>query len=251
MRILINNILNGANLSATSTEIETAIQNIITGQLFNYWQPSASGLQSFTANFSSARNLDSIGIIGHNLFSSGINEIIIRVFDSFETEIKNETIPINSDDAILYPLSTFDGQEEVYSLSIEFTVVSDLPYIASVIIGESIYTSRSPAFGTDLPIVDNQSSSSSVLNNKNTLLGKVIEEDEGFKMNLRFSHMPWPWVRDTFTPFLKQSINNPYFISLSDKVPNVIYATTSKIVAPKLTSKNKASIQLALEGVFR
>ena len=248
-KILAENLLalDTATVQATTSVGGSFPQNMGDGNLFDYWQPSAVGTQTITVDFGVDRVVNAIGFARDTLFSSGITDLVVRLYDSNCVLLSTDNLVFTNDSVKRFDLTE---NQQVRSVQVEFDVVSDLPIISSMYIGAMIVSIRAPAFGTDLPWLDNNAKASAVRSQVGIVLGKIIEVPEGITMNVQLSHVPKDWAKSDWVPFIKRAIDTPFFIQLSESVPEVIYAMSDSVDLPKFVDPDYCNVQLKFTGIL-
>ena len=248
-KILAQNLLAiaTASITATTSQGGSFPQNIADGNLFDYWQPAATGLQVLTVDFGVDCEVNAIGLAGDTLFSSGITSVEVRQYDSGDVLLSTDNLILESD-----AVKRFDLTENINtrSVQIQFNVISELPRIASLYIGKMLISIRAPAFGTELPWLDNNAKASTVRSQVGIVLGKIVEVPEGITMSIQLNYLPKTWVRNEWVPFVKSAIDTPFFIQLSDSVPDVVYAMSDSVELPKFVDPNYCSVTLKFSGIL-
>ena len=246
MRILNNSVLPESTIGATSTQSGSSANNLSNGNLYDYWQPSVTGVQTLTITFPTFTVVDAIGLVGHNLFSAGVTSLTLNLFDSEAGILSTDILPISSDNILFLPITSNNAA----MATIDISVGATLPYISSLYLGKSIYTSRSPEFGSELPFLNNQTKVKALKNPYGVVLGAVKTAPAGIKSSVSIKYLPLSWVRSDWVPFVESSMETPFFISLSETIPDPIYATATAKPNPKLSGPNSADIKLSFEGVL-
>lgn len=246
MRILNDNALTRSSMSATSTSVGSSVANLHNGNLFDFWKPSRTGLESVSAFFSEPNALDCIAIAGHNLFEAGVTSLALSFYDANAALIETIEFSVTNNKNIMH---TFTLQNAT-SIKIEMNVVATLPYISCIYLGKSIYTTRTPEFGSELPFVNTNTKASSLSSEMGVVLARIVEVSEGIDLSVSLKSMDLNWVRSNWIPFVESSMFVPFFISLSNAIPDPIYALADNKIQPKLTRPNRADISLKFSGVL-
>ncbi len=246
MRILSNSVLPAASLSATTTGADSLVTNLANGNLFDFWSPSTVAEQTITVTFDQPSTVDAIGIAGHNLFESGVLSVTVKLFDAGALELSSDVITVESDKVILAAISS----NLASSAEITFTTIEQMPFISSIYLGQSIYTSRSPEFGAELPFINNQASSKSVKSELGIVLGRLVIVPAGIKQNLTIKNLDLSWVLADWLPFVDDSLDVLFFITLSESIGVAVYALADSKKNPQYPAPDLANIRMAYSGVL-
>ena len=76
--ILYDNILGNTVLTASSTASEYDVDNLKDWKVYTQWKPNTTGSHTITVDCGSAKAANAMGIIGHNLYSTGSTTVLVE-----------------------------------------------------------------------------------------------------------------------------------------------------------------------------
>jgi len=194
-KILYDNLLEGASLTATDPDSETQydVDNIVDLRPYTLHRFGAAGTKYITADYGEAVSADALGIVGHNL---GTAEATVSVESSANNSDWTERL------AGFQPANDTALMKEFTSASarywrIKIVTASVTVQIGVALLGEVLTFERWPRSGLDPDALKIKASSqtSKTGNMLGATLGYVSRE-----FSLKFQNLTPSWVSNTFVP---------------------------------------------------
>ncbi|WP_144394841.1 hypothetical protein [Pleionea sediminis] len=250
MQLLGDNLLNnpGVLLSASSTGAGTFIDNIHDGNLYDYWQSGNFGQQTIAIDLGESRTVNALALIGHTFYSSSVTTLIVRQLNNDNELLSSDELTIAHDNAELWTLTE---QTTTQKIEIKFDAVLALPRVACLYVGRQIQCPRSPAFGNELPWMDNQVNVLATRNTFGLALGSMAKKTSGISLSYTLRYVPITWAEFEWCPFIEKALHTPFFVRLSENFSQVIYATLDEIKNPSIVDPEYCHLPFKFTGSLR
>lgn len=202
-----NRLLDGSP-AATDTASGYNVANITDLRPYTFWKAASAGTKYITVNCVSAQSADSLGIIGHNLYTADADVSVEHSPDGTNwTECLAAFTPA-SDKAVL---KTFTTAEKQY-WRIKIVTATIAPRIGVLVLGERMDFERYPISGFDpAPETLNAVSARSKAGH---LIGAVLQ-NIGIETSISFRQLTTTWVENTFRAVWDSHLSQlkPFFFS--------------------------------------
>jgi len=215
-QILYNNLLTNGTLTSSALETGSNVQNIRDYRPYTFVKFAAAGTNYIQVEFGQGFEVDTIAIIGHNLYSISA-QFYLEKFTTAWVEIINESI--ESDNAFM-----FKFENEIAS-KYRIKIINSIgkPYLGVAFLGKSLEMEYPP----DAPrsVYNESIEVDSEISKSGNLLGSIIRFNP-IEINHSFSNLSKTFVQNSFLPFWNYAKQlKPFFyaVDLSNNLHDVFY----------------------------
>ena len=242
----------GTSLTATDTDADADVLNIIDHRQGTFWKAASSGTKTIEVDMGSAVDVDSLGIISHNLGADSANATLsvesstTGAWASEEIERLAGFIPAD-DTAIFKPFTSANAR--YWRLKIVTAAVA--PFLAVALLGESLEFERW-IDGVFKP--KPQTAKGETNDNADGLFINSVVASHRLKYNVNFSNLTPAWVTANLTPAIETHLKFglPFFwVWDKDNHPTAIYYVRVPLgteVADQF-NRSRESFRLSMVGV--
>lgn len=206
-----DNAVTASNVTATSTESGYSVTNLgnpATNLAWRAQETSPPTEQYLTVSLGELRDVDYVGVAGHNFGSAGIVPSIEAQIDGVWIEIVEPFRPAN-DNALIF---RFPRTALYSSLRMRMQAGDDVPQVAVLYIGELLMMERALWVGyVPLPYARKSKVMSGRSESGNFLGRTVVNETR--ESNAKFSLLDPGWFRTDMADFLAAAQETPFFFA--------------------------------------
>jgi hypothetical protein len=191
--LLYDNRFIDGTITATDTAADYDVNNIKDLRAYTFWKAASAGTKYLTVDCGSEKSADSLGIIGHNLFTAGA---MLSVESSSDGSVYTERLAAFTPSSDKTVLKTFSSVSARY-WRIKIVTATVAPQLAVVMLGQRITFERylQAPFDPAPEKIEGDSQRSKTGN----LLGSVVYY-HSMKISADFKNVTPAWIRDTFKP---------------------------------------------------
>lgn len=218
-----------------------AVANTLTAE---FWRPE-NPVASITFDLGAARDVDYIGIGGHDLSSHQSEVVFESSFDGVDWVVRNQFSP-GDNLPIMLIFETLRAR--FFRLGI---TAQTLFRIGAIYIGQALVMQR-PLYGGHTPVrFARETEYNNVMTEAGQFAGRQIIR-KGVSNSFEFSNLKASWVRSFLDPFIKAARERPFFIAWRpDKFPSEVgfVWTTGDIQPSNSGTRDYMSVTLDVVGV--